>query len=80
VSKRADIERMLAQCAQALGGGLDVLINNAGISGPTAWVENMDPTSGKVMQVDLTGFNVTRLPIRHGKKSQTGRYHQHVLL
>jgi NAD(P)-dependent dehydrogenase (short-subunit alcohol dehydrogenase family) len=73
VSKRADIERMVAECAQALGG-LDVLVNNAGISGPTAPVENMDPDEWeRVMQVDLTGtFNVTRLAIPHLKKSQAG--------
>lgn len=73
VSKRADIERMVAECAQALGG-IDVLVNNAGIAGPTAPVENMDPDEWeKVMQVDLTGtFNVTRLAIPHLKKSQAG--------
>ena len=64
---------MVAECAQALGG-LDVLVNNAGISGPTAAVENMDPDEWeRVMQVDLTGtFNVTRLAIPHLKKSQAG--------
>lgn len=73
VSKRADVEIMVAECARALGG-LDVLVNNAGISGPTAPVENMDPDEWeKVMQVDLTGtFNVTRLAIPHLKKSQAG--------
>jgi NAD(P)-dependent dehydrogenase (short-subunit alcohol dehydrogenase family) len=73
VSKRADIERMVIECVQALGG-LDVLVNNAGIAGPTASVENMDPDEWeKVMQVDLTGtFNVTRLAIPHLKKSQAG--------
>jgi NAD(P)-dependent dehydrogenase (short-subunit alcohol dehydrogenase family) len=73
VSKRADIERMVAECARALGG-LDVLVNNAGIAGPTAPVEEMDPDEwDKVMQVDLTGtFNVTRLSIPHLKKSSAG--------
>lgn len=73
VSKRADIERMVIECVQALDG-LDVLVNNAGIAGPTASVENMDPDEWeKVMQVDLTGtFNVTRLAIPHLKKSQAG--------
>lgn len=66
VSKRADIDRMVAECARALGG-LDVLVNNAGIAGSTAPVEEMDPDEwDKVMQVDLTGtFNVTRLSIPH---------------
>jgi len=73
VSKRADIERMVAECTTALGG-LDVLVNNAGIAGPTAPVEELDPDEwDKVMQVDLTGtFNVTRLSIPHLKKSSAG--------
>jgi len=73
VSKRADIERMMAAAVSALGG-LDVLVNNAGISGPTAPVEQMEPDQWeKVMQVDLTGtFNVTRLAIPHLKKSEAG--------
>jgi len=73
VSKRKDIERMVADSVGALGG-LDVLVNNAGISGPTAPVADMDPDAWeKVMQVDLTGtFNVTRLAIPHLKKSGAG--------
>jgi NAD(P)-dependent dehydrogenase (short-subunit alcohol dehydrogenase family) len=73
VSKRQEIERMMAAAVPALGG-LDVLVNNAGISGPTAPVEELDPDQWeKVMQVDLTGtFNVTRLAIPHLKKSQAG--------
>jgi NAD(P)-dependent dehydrogenase (short-subunit alcohol dehydrogenase family) len=51
-----------------------VLVNNAGISGPTAPVEEMDPEEWeKVMAVDLTGtFNVTRVAIPHLKKSEAG--------
>lgn len=73
VSKRADVERMVTDCVHALGG-LDVLVNNAGIAGPTAPVEELDPDEWeKVMQVDLTGtFNVTRLSIPHLKKSSAG--------
>jgi NAD(P)-dependent dehydrogenase (short-subunit alcohol dehydrogenase family) len=71
VSKRSDIERMVPQSVASLGG-LDVLVNNAGVSGPTAPVEDMDPDAwDKVMQVDLTGtFNVTRVAIPHLKKSR----------
>jgi NAD(P)-dependent dehydrogenase (short-subunit alcohol dehydrogenase family) len=73
VSKRLDIERMVAGAVDSLGG-LDVLVNNAGISGPTAPVAEMDPDAWeKVLQVDLTGtFNVTRLAIPHLKKSNAG--------
>jgi len=73
VSKRQDIERMVSACADALGG-IDVLINNAGIAGPTAPVEKIDPDEWeKVLQVDLTGtFNVTRCAVPHLKKSKAG--------
>ena len=35
MSKLHDIEQMVAGCVEEMGG-LDVLVNNAGISGPTA--------------------------------------------
>ena len=73
IGKRADVERMAAEAASALGG-LDVLVNNAGISGPTASVENMEPDAWEsVMNVNLTGtFNVTRHAIPHLKQSTNG--------
>jgi len=73
ISRRQDIERMVPAAVAALGA-LDVLVNNAGISGPTAPVEEMNPDAlEKVMQVDLTGtFNVTRMAIPHLKKSSAG--------
>lgn len=71
--RRTDIERMVPAAVQALGG-LDVLINNAGIEGPTAPVEEMDPEKWEeVMTINLVGtFNVTRLAIPHLKRSLGG--------
>jgi NAD(P)-dependent dehydrogenase (short-subunit alcohol dehydrogenase family) len=73
MSNRADIERMVPEAVQALRG-LDVLVNNAGISGPTAPVEAFDPEAWeKVMQINLNGtFNVTRLAIPYLKQSPAG--------
>lgn len=70
VSSRVEIEQVVPQAIGALGG-LDVLVNNAGISGPTAPVESFDPDAwDKVMQINLGGtFNVTRLAIPYLKQS-----------
>jgi NAD(P)-dependent dehydrogenase (short-subunit alcohol dehydrogenase family) len=73
ISDRRDVEHMVAAGAAALGG-IDVLVNNAGISGPTAPVAEMDPEAWEhVLQVNLTGtFNVTRFAIPHLKNSKSG--------
>ena len=66
ISSRDQIETMVDQAATKLGG-IDVLINNAGISGPTAPVQDLDPDEWEqVLRVNLTGaFNVTRRAIPH---------------
>ncbi|SDC55871.1 short chain dehydrogenase [Sanguibacter gelidistatuariae] len=63
----------MTEAASTLGG-IDVLVNNAGISGPTASVEEMAPDAwDAVLAVNLTGtFNVTRLSIPHLKRSEAG--------
>jgi NAD(P)-dependent dehydrogenase (short-subunit alcohol dehydrogenase family) len=69
----AQIESAVPRVIEALGG-LDVLVNNAGIAGQTAPVEQVSPAEwDRVMRVNLGGtFNVTRLAIPHLKKSSAG--------
>jgi NAD(P)-dependent dehydrogenase (short-subunit alcohol dehydrogenase family) len=73
MSSRADIERMVPQAISALGG-LDVLINNAGIAGPTAPTDAMPPEEwDRTLAVNITGmFDVTRLAIPALKQSEAG--------
>jgi NAD(P)-dependent dehydrogenase (short-subunit alcohol dehydrogenase family) len=70
---RAEIERMVPEAVIALGG-LDVLINNAGIAGLTLPVDQMPPDAwDKVLAVNLTAmFDVSRLAIPHLKQSKGG--------
>ena len=69
----ATIEAVLPRAIGGLGG-LDVLVNNAGIAGPTSPVELYDPADWeRVMRVNLGGtFNVTRLAIPFLRKSHAG--------
>lgn len=73
VGDRKSVEVMVAQAAEALAG-IDVLVNNAGIAGPTKPVQDVEPDEWEaVLRVDLTGtFNVTRNAIPHLIKSDQG--------
>lgn len=73
VADRSSVEAFVKTAVDTLGG-IDVLVNNAGISGPTASVEEMDPDQWEaVLALNLTGtFNVTRLSIPHLKRSDAG--------
>ncbi len=64
VADRTAVEAMMGAVATRLGG-LDILINNAGIAGPTAPVDKIDPLGwDRTLAVNITGmFNVTRLAV-----------------
>jgi NAD(P)-dependent dehydrogenase (short-subunit alcohol dehydrogenase family) len=71
VAKRADMTRVFDEALQALGG-LDALVNNAGIAGPTGRVEEINPEDwDRCLDVCITGqFNCTRLAVPHLKQSR----------
>src|ERR1700712_1125276 len=64
VSNRAAVQKLFAETLAKLGG-LDVLINNAGVAGPTSKVEDMNPEDwDRCLEICLTGqFNCTRLAV-----------------
>ncbi|MEM7749516.1 MAG: SDR family oxidoreductase [Pseudomonadota bacterium] len=70
----ADREQVAAMMEDALRelGGLDCLVNNAGIAGPTGRVDEIDPDEwDQCLAVCITGqFNCTRLAVQHLKASQ----------
>jgi NAD(P)-dependent dehydrogenase (short-subunit alcohol dehydrogenase family) len=71
VADRASVARLF-EAVTASFGGLDVLVNNAGIAGPTARCEDLDPDAwDKTLAVNITGqFNCARLAIPHLRKSR----------
>ena len=73
VSKPEDVTAALAEATEHLGG-LDVLVSNAGISGPTAPVEEYDPAAWHaVVNVNLNGnFEVVRQAVPLLKESGAG--------
>jgi NAD(P)-dependent dehydrogenase (short-subunit alcohol dehydrogenase family) len=55
VSNEADVERLFRGVGQTLGG-LDLLVNNAGIAGPTGGVEEISPADWRrTIDICLTG-------------------------
>jgi NAD(P)-dependent dehydrogenase (short-subunit alcohol dehydrogenase family) len=70
VADRTQVEKMFSEALGALGG-LDCLVNNAGIAGPTGPVEEIAPEDwDRTLAVNITGhFNCTRLAVPHLKES-----------
>jgi NAD(P)-dependent dehydrogenase (short-subunit alcohol dehydrogenase family) len=73
VSSTAEVERFVAWAAAELGG-LDVLVNNAGVLGAWRLDETSDEQWERVLDVNLTGaFRVTRAAMPHLLGSGSGR-------
>jgi NAD(P)-dependent dehydrogenase (short-subunit alcohol dehydrogenase family) len=71
VADRADVARLFADGIERLGG-LDCLVNNAGIAGPTGRIDEIDPADwDRCIAIDLTGqFNCLRLAVPHLRRSR----------
>ncbi len=70
VSERDQVSALFEEALAALGG-LDCLVNNAGIAGPTGRVEEINPEDwDRCLAVDLTSqFNCVRLAVPYLKAS-----------
>jgi NAD(P)-dependent dehydrogenase (short-subunit alcohol dehydrogenase family) len=70
VTDRPGLDAMFA-AAIARMGGLDTLVNNAGISGPTGRVDEIAPEEwDRTIAVNITGqYNLTRLAVPYLMKS-----------
>jgi NAD(P)-dependent dehydrogenase (short-subunit alcohol dehydrogenase family) len=71
VADRKDVERLFRDALKVLGR-LDVLVNNAGIAGPTGRVEEIAPRDwDRCLAINITGqFNCARLAVPYLRQSK----------
>jgi len=64
VADRDAVDRLFVEVVNVLGG-LDCLVNNAGIAGPTGRVDQIDPADwDRTLAINITGqFNCARLAV-----------------
>jgi NAD(P)-dependent dehydrogenase (short-subunit alcohol dehydrogenase family) len=71
VSDRDQVAQMVDEAVSNLGG-LDCLVNNAGIAGPTGRIDEIEPAAWEqCLDICITGqFNVARVAVPHLKASK----------
>jgi NAD(P)-dependent dehydrogenase (short-subunit alcohol dehydrogenase family) len=74
VSSESDVDRMFDLASKLFSGRLDVLVNNAGVSGPTGPIESMSPQSWRdTFEVNLhSAFLCLRRAVPIMKDAKSG--------